>query len=63
MRITGITDFSAQHRTPRPEDLKQVHALQDAIEVEQSGGPGKFEMLVLLERQNFTWRQTADPHR
>jgi len=26
-----------------PADLKQVHALQDAIKVEQSGGPGKFE--------------------
>jgi hypothetical protein len=27
-----------------PEDVKQVHALQDAIKVEQSGGPGKFEV-------------------
>ena len=27
-----------------PEDVKQVHALQDAIKVEQPGGPGKFEM-------------------
>jgi hypothetical protein len=27
-----------------PEDLKQVHALQDAIKVEQPGGPGKFEI-------------------
>jgi hypothetical protein len=27
-----------------PEDLKQVHALQDAIKVEQPGGPGKFEV-------------------
>jgi hypothetical protein len=26
-----------------PEDLKQVHALQDAIKVEQPGGPGRFE--------------------
>ena len=26
-----------------PEDLKQVHALQDAINVEQPGGPGRFE--------------------
>ncbi|MGC4075024.1 MAG: DUF1254 domain-containing protein [Nibricoccus sp.] len=26
-----------------PEDLKQVHALQDAIKVSQPGGPGKFE--------------------
>jgi hypothetical protein len=26
-----------------PEDLKQVHALQDAITVEQPGGPGRFE--------------------
>ena len=27
-----------------PEDLKQVAALQDAIEVSQPGGPGKFEI-------------------
>jgi hypothetical protein len=27
-----------------PEDVKQVHALQDAIRVEQPGGPGKFEV-------------------
>jgi len=27
-----------------PEDLKQVRALQDAIKVEQPGGPGKFEI-------------------
>jgi len=27
-----------------PDDLKQVHALQDAIKVEQPGGPGKFEV-------------------
>ncbi|SFU22319.1 DUF1254 domain-containing protein [Mesorhizobium sp. YR577] len=26
-----------------PEDVKKVHALQDAIKVEQQGGPGKFE--------------------
>ena len=26
-----------------PADLKEVHALQDAIEVEQPGGPGSFE--------------------
>lgn len=26
-----------------PADLKHVHALQDAIKVEQPGGPGKFE--------------------
>jgi hypothetical protein len=26
-----------------PADVKQVHALQDAIKVEQPGGPGKFE--------------------
>jgi hypothetical protein len=26
-----------------PEDLKQVNALQDAIKVEQKGGPGRFE--------------------
>jgi len=27
-----------------PEDVKQVHALQDALKVEQPGGPGKFEV-------------------
>jgi hypothetical protein len=27
-----------------PDDVKQVHALQDAINVEQPGGPGKFEV-------------------
>jgi hypothetical protein len=27
-----------------PADLKQVHALQDAIKVEQSGGPGSLEV-------------------
>jgi hypothetical protein len=27
-----------------PEDLKQVHALQDAIKVSQPGGPGSFEV-------------------
>jgi hypothetical protein len=27
-----------------PADVKQVHALQDAIKVEQPGGPGKFEV-------------------
>ena len=27
-----------------PNDLKQVHALQDAIKVSQPGGPGKFEV-------------------
>lgn len=27
-----------------PEDVKRVHALQDAIEVSQPGGPGKFEI-------------------
>jgi hypothetical protein len=26
------------------EDVKQVHALQDAIKVDQPGGPGKFEV-------------------
>ncbi|MCA6103960.1 DUF1254 domain-containing protein [Bradyrhizobium australafricanum] len=26
-----------------PDDLKRVHALQDAIQVSQPGGPGKFE--------------------
>ncbi|WP_083199242.1 DUF1254 domain-containing protein [Rhizobium sp. AC44/96] len=27
-----------------PKDVEQVHALQDAIKVEQAGGPGKFEI-------------------
>jgi hypothetical protein len=27
-----------------PEDMKEVHALQDAIKVDQPGGPGKFEV-------------------
>ena len=27
-----------------PKDVEQVHALQDAIKVEQPGGPGKFEV-------------------
>jgi hypothetical protein len=27
-----------------PEDMKKVHALQDAIKVEQPGGPGRFEV-------------------
>ena len=27
-----------------PKDVEQVHALQDAIRVEQPGGPGKFEV-------------------
>jgi hypothetical protein len=27
-----------------PKDLQQVHALQDAIKVEQKGGPGRFEV-------------------
>jgi hypothetical protein len=27
-----------------PEDLRQVHALQDAIKVEQPGGPGRWEV-------------------
>jgi hypothetical protein len=27
-----------------PEDIKRVHALQDAIKVDQPGGPGRFEV-------------------
>lgn len=27
-----------------PDDLKQVHALQDAIKISQPGGPGRFEV-------------------
>ncbi len=30
----------------KPEDLQQVHALQDAIKIEQPGGVGKFEAPV-----------------
>jgi hypothetical protein len=28
----------------RSKDLEQAHALQDAVKVEQPGGPGKFEV-------------------
>jgi hypothetical protein len=38
--VTGIRILADPND---PEDLKQVHALQDAITVEQPGGPGKFE--------------------
>src|SRR4029079_3080760 len=27
-----------------PKDVEQVHALQDAIKIDQPGGPGKFEV-------------------
>ena len=27
-----------------PKDVEQVNALQDAVKVEQPGGPGKFEV-------------------
>ena len=27
-----------------PKDVEQVHALQDAIKIDQTGGPGKFEV-------------------
>src|SRR4029077_6544752 len=27
-----------------PKDLQQVHALQDALKIEQPGGPGRFEV-------------------
>ena len=56
-----------------PEDVTQVHALQDAIKVEQPGGPGKFEVpnwdaasqkkvrdaLVVLGETLPDWRRAA----
>jgi hypothetical protein len=39
-----VTAFRTLVDPADPDDLKQVHALQDAIKVEQDGGPGKFEM-------------------
>ena len=39
-----VTAFRTLVDPANPEDLKQVHALQDAIKVEQVGGPGKFEV-------------------
>jgi hypothetical protein len=38
-----VTAFRTLVDPASPDDLKQVHALQDAIKVEQDGGPGKFE--------------------
>ena len=56
-----------------PKDVAQVHALQDAIKVEQPGGPGKFEVpnwdaasqkkvrdaLVVLGETIPDWRRAA----
>ena len=56
-----------------PKDLAQVHALQDAIKVEQRGGPGRFEVpdwdqashkkvrdaLVVLGETIPDWRHAA----
>jgi hypothetical protein len=39
-----VTAFRTLIDPNDPEDVKQVHALQDAIKVEQPGGPGKFEV-------------------
>jgi hypothetical protein len=56
-----------------PKDVEQVHALQDAVKVEQPGGPGKFEVpnwdeasrkkvsdaLVVLGATLPDWRRAA----
>ena len=56
-----------------PKDVEQVHALQDAVKVEQPGGPGKFEVpnwdqasrkkvrdaLVVLGETLPDWRRAA----
>ncbi|MGA7225844.1 MAG: DUF1254 domain-containing protein [Candidatus Acidiferrales bacterium] len=56
-----------------PKDIKQVHALQDAMKVEQPGGPGRFEVpnwdpasekkvddaLVVLGATLPDWRRAA----
>ena len=56
-----------------PKDVEQVHALQDAVKVEQPGGPGKFEVpnwdqasrkkvsnaLVVLGQTIPDWRHAA----
>ncbi len=56
-----------------PKDVEQVHALQDAIKVEQRGGPGRFEVpnwdqasrkkvadaLVVLGETLPDWRRAA----
>jgi hypothetical protein len=39
-----VTAFRTLVDPANPDDLKQVHALQDATRVEQTGGPGKFEV-------------------
>ncbi len=58
-----------------PKDLAQVHALEDAIKIEQPGGPGKFEIpnwdkvsqakvrgaLVVLGATLPDWRNAAGP--
>lgn len=39
-----VTAFRTLIDPNDPADLKEVHALQDAIKIEQPGGPGKFEI-------------------
>jgi hypothetical protein len=39
-----VTAFRTLVDPASPDDLKKVHALQDAIKVEQDGGPGKVEL-------------------
>jgi hypothetical protein len=39
-----VTAFRTLVDPNDPEDVKKVHALQDAIKVEQPGGPGKLEL-------------------
>jgi len=39
-----VTGFRTLVDPNDPEDVKKVHALQDAIKVEQPGGPGKLEV-------------------
>jgi hypothetical protein len=39
-----VTAFRTLVDPNDPEDVKKAHALQDAIKVEQQGGPGKFEV-------------------
>jgi hypothetical protein len=38
--VVGIRTFVDP---AKPEDVKQVHALQDGLKIDQPGGPGKFE--------------------
>ena len=40
----GLTAIRLLVDPANPRDVEQVHALQDAIKVEQPGGPGRFEI-------------------